>query len=71
MGRHFERKCREHEYKVNQGCDFCFCDIHESDLLQYWGKQIYWTATKSCTSTDVGIQALDPQIVNSNNKGVF
>lgn len=39
MGHHFERKCREHEYKVNQGCDLCFYDIHESDLLQYWGKQ--------------------------------
>lgn len=71
MGHHLERKGREHEYEVSQGCDLCFYDTHESDLLQYWGKQIYWTETKSCTSTDAGIQALDSRIVYWKTKDVL
>lgn len=72
MGDHFERKCRDHEYKVNQWCDFCFWMntwIWSTTILGQ--TEVHWTETKSCTSTDVGIQGLDFQIVNWNNKSVL
>lgn len=66
----WEKKRRKHEYK--QGCDPLFmCYKWIWSTAVFVQTEIYQTETKSCTSTDVSIQALGPPVVYWNNQGVL